>query len=275
MLNIDISKLSYPDAVQWLVPVIPGGVLVTGLLLTQNEIEAAFFAETQISSGMKVAIALFAAYVVGFVLSSLVRIIEYFIGYSLGWWIGTKRDLQPTMEPYGDQAWRRAARKLIGEDLAPSTDERYDPRIHAMQKEAAEKIADCDERQRALWAVELRQLEMRLADGEWYRWYQVLKNYFYRPNPELSIGMSSLLALQTTGWTGLILLLVTPLKHWFLWVTCILSIIFGIAGEMATWGFGSDPDRWGHKLTAEILQEVKKRESAQGSHIGDQPQPLP
>jgi hypothetical protein len=265
MLNIELSRISYPETVHWLAPVIPGGVLVTGVLLTRNPIEAAFYGQSQIAPGAKVAIALFAVYVSGFVLSNIVRIIEYLLGYALGYWAGSKQSSLPQMEPSTNKDWRRAARKLIGDDLAPSTDEVYNSVIHETAKKVAEAISDNQARQEALWNIELHHLNIRISDGEWYRWYQILKQYFDKPNPDLAVGLSTLLTLQTTGWVGIILLLITPLQHWFIWAICIISIILGFAGEIAQWAFGTVGDQWGHKLTADILQEVKSREAGTSS----------
>jgi hypothetical protein len=168
MFNVDVSRFSYPETIQWIVPVLPGGVLVTGILLTENHIASAFYSKPEITSGAKIAIVLFAVYVSGFILSSIVSIVEYTLGYWLGLWLGKKRSptfMQSFAEPHKNKAWRRAARKLIGDDLAPQIEDSYDPILHDMEQRHAETIQDPTEQMKANLEIGLRHLRIQLADG--------------------------------------------------------------------------------------------------------------
>lgn len=88
-------------------------------------------------------------------------------------------------------------------------------------------------------------------DSKWADWYLALQNYFLRS--EGGITYELLTALQTSGWAGLILLIVGRLNHAFLWFIFLLAIIVG-----ASWPWWTTPVPAGPHLIALILRELKK-----------------
>ena len=99
-----------------------------------------------------------------------------------------------------------------------------------------------------------------IDESKWREWYLVLQNYFIESSSVADEWHQLSTTVQATGFAGLILLCVGPLKHWFLWIVCFLAIFGG-----ALWPWWLTPIPSGARLTAKILRELKTDSSQSGN----------
>jgi hypothetical protein len=205
------------------------------------------------------------AYLAGLFLQLIVGYWSYFAGYMFGYFGWPKLKIT-TLEPWKNIWWRRIARKLLTDELAPSTNKVYYPDVH----ERALKLAEDYITEPVALGVRKQEianeyLQLQISDSDWYWLYQVLKDYYVEPeilNPPAAyyFGM-----LHSSGWATLLLIVIDhQYRFWFI----LASISTIVSGSLATGlrGYGSDPH--GISLAAHILKTLNAAD-AKVSHLKD------
>jgi hypothetical protein len=133
------------------------------------------------------------------------------------------------------------ARKFLGPDLAPATDDLYFKEMHEAEKKKAEQIPDPNARAAQAKFVEEFFLPKSVAEGDWYWWYEVLGKYFsldqwWAPPWQYFLSM-----LHAASWAVVFLMLINHRYHWFAWVLCLSGIFFGNFSSWFSGGVFSDP----------------------------------
>jgi hypothetical protein len=179
------------------------------------------------------------------------------VGYQVGTFLGPRIFKDPP-SPWRNLWWRRAARKLLGPDLAPSTDELYFSELHTAQSKQAGEIQDPDARAKQQKFVTDYFLPLSIVDSEWYWWYQVLGAYFTKAEWWAPPAQYFLSMLHTASWAVIILMISNHRHHWFAWLLCLLGLFFGNVGNWFAGGpYGPDP--YGTAQTAKILRVIQPR----------------
>lgn len=88
-IKFDFSNLSYPVLLQITIPLLPGGVVVCGLLYLDTLGARQLALSPLLPTTAKVLLALFATFVIGFCLHFGGNALTRLAGYSLGQWIGS------------------------------------------------------------------------------------------------------------------------------------------------------------------------------------------
>lgn len=265
LINVDFSRVTYPGALEITAPIIPGGILALGTLILNPQLASGILSNPFLGYRSRLIAAIFVSYVAGLLLYLLVGYTSYFVGYQFGLYLSPRIFPDPP-SPWRNLFWRRAARKLLGPDLAPTTDELYFKDLHTEQLKQASQIQDPVERARQEKFVTDFFLQRSIADSDWYWWYQVLAAYFTKAEWWAPPAQYFLSMLHTASWAVIFLMVLNHRHHWFAWLLCILGLFFGNVGSWFAGGpYGSDP--YGTAQTARILRVI--RSEPQGTSSGD------
>lgn len=254
--QIDVSKLSYAAVLDIIAPILPGGTIALGWLYGHQEVWGNLHDERT----LKIVIAGFAIYVVGFVML-------YLSIFELGAVALAVLIRKTTMcEPWKNSEWRRVASTFLGSELSPPVEEPLaeplEPSVPVTNAESLSKTI------KENFAKRMAPLNFQLR---WQKWYEILRVYFPAPqNPQLAFGNFYFSVLDSIGLAGLVSAYISH-KHvgWLVWSTCIL--IVGVANVSFTLNFSQQqtPDSSGDQLAAELLKAIKSRDLGARSGIAD------
>jgi hypothetical protein len=255
-IKLDLSRVTYSGLLEIVAPIVPGAILGLGTLILNPLAAAKLLSNPYLGYRSRLVIGVFAAYMAGLLLNLLVSYNSYFAGYMIGWLFG-KRLFKDYPNPSRTLHWRRVARKFLGPDLVPATDELYFKELHDAEKQKAHQIQDPNARTAQEKFVEGFFLPKSIADGEWYWWYEVLGKYFvieqwWAPPWQYFLSM-----LHAASWAVIFLMVVNHRHHWFAWLVCLSGIFFGNLSGWFSNGKFSDP--YAVTQTAMLLREVKRQ----------------
>jgi hypothetical protein len=111
-LRVEIAKLSHLHIIEFLLPLLPGIVISTGLSLSNSTLAQQFWANP-IGYKTKLAIAFALTYVSGLALLAIVGTLDVVV---LGF-----LDDNKTASPWRNGYWQRLAREYVGEGLSPDS----------------------------------------------------------------------------------------------------------------------------------------------------------
>jgi hypothetical protein len=254
-IKLDLSRLSYPALIESLAPILPGGVLVFGYLLSTNGGAASrLFATASVGYYSKLTVVAFAVYAVGFVIH-LLTVSLSMISIPL---LANFMQRRLFLDPSKDKQWRRLAKRFLGNDVAPQVEEPYDQEAFLRALEEARVINDPTRKWQEISRIIQLHSPLRMADYEWHGWYQILSGFFAKTDPGMGVFFEYWNTLQAMGWAGIMLLAATTSNRWSVGVVSVLAVVCGLLG-VALCQIGSDPA--GTKVAADLLRELK-RESA-------------
>jgi hypothetical protein len=110
---IDLSKLSYATVLDVVVPIFPGGTIALGWLYSHQDVWTNLHDERI----LKITVAAFAMYVVGFV---MVNLTAFELGNVALAVLIRKTEIH---EPWKNSEWRRLASNFLGTELSPPAEE--------------------------------------------------------------------------------------------------------------------------------------------------------
>jgi hypothetical protein len=179
-LKLDFSRVTYSNVLEIIAPIVPGGILGVGTLVLNPSLAARLLSNPYLGYRSRLAAAIFVSYAAGLLLNLLVNYTSYLLGYMVGFLWGSKLFPNPAT-PWRNILWRKVARRFLGPDLAPTTDDLYFKELHEQKLKEAGAIQDA---QQSAIQVQLAQeyfLSRSMADNDWYWWNQVLGKYFATP----------------------------------------------------------------------------------------------
>jgi len=261
-IKVDLARVTYPGILEVVAPIIPGSILAIGTLVLSPQAASKILSIPFLGYRSKLITAVFASYVAGLLLYLLLNYVTYFIGYLLGGALAKRplgsRMFGPPPAPWRYGWWRRAARKLIGPDLAPSTDEPYIKDLHDKSLAEANAITDPVTREERLRFVHDFFFPKNVADNEWYWWYVILNEYFRKPEWWAPPARYFLSMVHSASWAVILLMLINHRHHWLAWSLCALGLLFGNVGSwFADGAYGPDPH--GVAQTAKILRLLRPK----------------
>lgn len=241
-------------------------MLVTGYLFLRPDFRNHFFSTNGVGYYSKVAVVLFACYVVGFVFISVCEIPAYYFVKLLNL-IETRMRMRPrngsavvANQPWLSTGWQKVATEIIGTKLAPAE-------LSAEQRaiiDGARTSAMLSQKPAEMEHIAKLEAEMKVSSDEWRRWYFVLKRYFNLPDEQTRELFYGYMTLHTLGWAGVVLIIVSHRMNWFPLTCCAVAIVHGIRGvwfRMQCFGiFGTDNQ--GLPLTAAMLRELHERQKS-------------
>jgi hypothetical protein len=252
-IKLDFSRVTYSNILEIVAPIIPGGILAVGTLVMNPPLAARILANPYLGYRSRLATAIFVSYAAGLLLNLLVSYTSYSIGYMVGYWWGSK--LFPDPKPWTFLRWRKMARKFLGPDLAPTTDELYLKDFHNQKLGEANALPDGPEKAAKLKSAEEFFLPKQTADLEWYWWFQILDRYF-APNQSSNASWQYYLSMvHTAAWAVILLMTFNHRYHWFAWVVCTIGVLFGNLSSWFSGGVHSDP--YAINQTAMLLRVFK------------------
>lgn len=253
-IKLDFSSVTYSGVLEIIAPIVPGGILGIGTLYLNPELAARLLSNPYLGYRSRLASAIFISYAAGLLLNLLVGYASYFVGYMLGYLWGSKIFPDPPT-PWRNLHWRRMARRFLGPDLAPTTDDLYLKEFHDQQLKEANAIQDAEQRAAQLKLVKEFFEPKSTAESDWYWWYQVLGKYFAKPQSWAAPGQYFLSMVHTASWAVILLMALNHHNHWFAWVLCLIGVFFGNGSSWFSGGAWSD--RYAVDQTAMLFRALK------------------
>jgi len=243
---IDLSKLSYATVLDVVAPIFPGGTIALGWLYSHDGVWSNLHDE----KALKITIAVFAVYVVGFVMVYLTAF--ELSGVALAVWI-RKTEIH---EPWKNSEWRKIAAKFLGRELSPATDEPLaEPLDQPLPVVNAQSLSKAIKEN---FTKRMAPLNFQL---QWQKWYEVLRARFpMPPNSQQAFANLYFSTLNSIGWAGLVGAYLCS-KHvgWLVWIACALTIVVSHASFALNFKQQQYPDPSGDYLAAELLKAIEAR----------------
>ncbi len=260
-VRIDLEKLEPSRVLAFIAPIFPGSLLLLSVLFRATDLATAFLGSAKVGYTTKVFVLAFAAYFAGLILYVIINACVYILlslfAHKIFNW------LKPTFEPWKTVEWRKAAKKLLGDDLTPDIGEPVSETEYNLAIGSANAIPDQDERLKALLKIQETFYPRQREDWSWYYWYQILHTRFTRPNPVNVFGAQLASILHATGWAGVVLMAHSHFLPRYLWFLFSFMVIIGFIGAFAAFWYGvQDYDPYGYSLGASMLREIDKRAGA-------------
>jgi hypothetical protein len=235
-IKLDFSRVAYSNVLELLAPVVPGGILAVGTLVLNPTLAGRILSNLYLGYRSRLAAAIFISYAAGLLLNLLVSYTSFFVGFMFGY-TGIYK-LLPNKTPWQNLHWRKLARRFLGPDLSPITDDFYFKELHEQKLKEANAIPDAEERSRQVKLVQEFFVPKSEADAEWYWWYQILDKYFANSQSGPAPWQYFLSMVHTASWAVILLMVLNHRNHWLAWVLCITGIFFG---NGTSWFFQRDP----------------------------------
>lgn len=249
---IDLSKLSYAMILDIVAPIFPGGTIALGWLYCHE----AVWSNLHDEKTLKIIVAVFAVYVVGFVM-------VYLTAFELGG-VALAVLIRKTEihEPWKNMEWRRLASKFLGTELGPPTEEPpaelpEQPLPFTNAETLSKTIKENFGKRMAPHNFQLR----------WQRWYEILRVRFPTPqNPQQAFANLYFSTLNAIGWAGLISSYISS-RHvgWLVWLACAVTITVSHISFTLSLKQQQYSDPSGDQLAAEILKAIEARDLDAGS----------
>ncbi len=253
-IKLDFSRVTYSNVLEIIAPIVPGGVLGVGTLILNPHLAERLLSNPYLGYRSRLAAFIFISYAAGLLLNLLVNYTSYLLGYTVGALWGSKLFPNPPT-PWRNLLWRKMARKFLGPDLAPATDDLYFKDLHDQKLSEANAIQDGEERAIQLKFVSEFFLPKSTAETEWGWWYQVLDKYFATPQLWAAPWQYFLSMVHTASWAVILLMILNHRSHWFAWVVCSTGVFFGNGSSWFSGGAQSDPYAIGQ--TAMLFRALK------------------
>jgi hypothetical protein len=253
-IKLDFSRVTYPNVLEIIAPIVPGGILAVGTLVLNPSLAARLLSNPYLGYKSRLVVAIFISYVAGLLLNLLVNYMSYFVGYMVGYFL-TPKILPPPPTPWRNLHWRKIARRFLGPDLAPTTDDLYFKDVHEQKLKEVEAIQDPQERTTQKKFAEDFFLPKSIADADWYWWYQVLGKYITTPQLWAAPWQYFLSMMHTGSWAVILLMVLNHRHHWLAWVVCLTGVFFGNGSSWFSSGTYGDP--YGVDQTAMLLRAMK------------------
>lgn len=252
-IKLDFSRVTYSSVLEIAAPIIPGGILAVGTLVLSPQLAARLLSTPYLGYRSRLVAAIFISYAAGLLLNLLVGYTSYLLGYTVGYLWSSKLFPNPPT-PWRNLLWRKMARKFLGPDLAPATDDLYFKEMHEKTLSEANAIQDAEQKAFQLKFASEFFIPKAMADTEWNWWYQVLDKYFATPQFWAPPWQYFLSIVHTTSWAVIFLMVSTHHNQWFAWLLCMIGIFIGNVASLF-WGVHSDPYAIGQ--TAMIFRALK------------------
>jgi hypothetical protein len=248
-INLDIAKTPQTAVVNLLLPFVPGGTLIIGILAGAPHWHTVDLFTLSVYE--RVPLIIFLSYVSGLALVLLVDAITGFlsIAVSSSW---SKRLVDRTA-PWNDLTWRKTARTFLLLSILPQNDSGSQPRVRCALSGAPDQLWTI-----ANGLVPPLDAQNSESEPEWRCWYQVLFAYVL-PSAMRRTRLTEYLmsTLTTLGLVGLVLLAIGVVQHWLGWLFSLAMVCVGWAFKGLT--MLSRVYISSSAMTAELLREIIER----------------
>jgi hypothetical protein len=252
-IKLDFSRVTYSNLLEIIAPIVPGGILGVGTLVLNPSLAARLLANPNLGYRSRLAAAILVSYCAGLLLNLLVNYTAYFVTYLIAATWGTKF-LPTSPTPWRMPLWRALARRFIGPDLAPVTEELYFKDLHDQRLLEATNIQNEELRAHQLKFEEEFFGPKKQAEPEWYWWYQVLEKYFAPLQSSTASWQYYLSMVHTASWAVILLMISNHHNHWFAWFLCIIGLFFGNGSALFSSPNQNDP--YAVTQTANLFREL-------------------
>ncbi len=259
--KLDFHRLSYPRVFQVLSPLLPGGALVLGLLVGRPSLAGMLNLENRPNGYLTIILLTFAAYVCGYVLIHGSSAISHMVAGAI---IFSQKTPPLVSEVFSKNiAWRTAAGRFLGPELAPESIEVFNREAFETARNAAQTITDETLRLTETQRVYEEHSPRLFSDFAWQNWYDAMLFYFY-PNRFQHDweAMSAMTVYHAIGWSGVFLFSVTsafrhPLFIMVSLITTLLGLLYPLAVQKSL--ITNDPSHV--QVMASLIGEFRKTES--------------
>ncbi len=251
-IKLDFSRVTYSSLLEVIAPIIPGGILGVGTLILNPQLAARVLSNPYLGYKSRIAGAFFISYVAGLLLNLLVGYNSYVVGYLCGYFF-----VKNSPTPWRNLFWRRIARRFLGPELAPGTDDLYFEDLHKKAAAEAEQIQDPQAREAQKQFVDGFFGPKQAAEMDWQWWYWALGKYFTKPELWAAPWQYFLSTVHCSSWAVVFLMVLNHRHHWFAWLACLNGIFFGNGVAWFSGGIYTDP--YAIAQTASLLHAVRPR----------------
>lgn len=260
--RIDLGRVSYARSLEAVAPLLPGGVLVIGILSTWPEVFSRLFGTPP---GYYVAIAstVLVAYAIGFVLMYLASALAYGVLGALSQFMAFEKGHRILAK---NLQWRKVAAEFLGERLAPDTQAPFYEESFKLALKMAESESDEYERAKKVKEIWLKQLPLKQADFEWESWYDILQEYFAGVRTIIDESAHVvIIIIHSVGWSTVFLWIISPqLRHPLVIVVSLLAIVLGVILPVSIfYNYSKTDPLLLSQLTARILGELRKEKDTE------------
>lgn len=232
-VHVDLGQIKFDRIYQLFLPLIPGGALVGGLLISHPASASALAISLGLGRYSRFAFLVCAVYIVGLVLYGFSLAVAGNSSLLLTWIVfkmGFK--MLRNDAPSKNFVWRRVAYTFLAKSFPPPWD-----LMHLSP---------------LMW-----------DDAGWFDLYNILQDYVLRGKPIIPNEMYLLFTnLQATGWALLYLSLRSVRLFWPVVVVSVVLILSGVSLQFVVNLFYWKYDRLTHwDFTARLIDEIRKRET--------------
>jgi len=258
--KLDVSRVSYPEAVRILVPFLPGAIIVTGIALLHSRLLPNFLGSGLLGYRTKLFVIGFSVYVAGILAFTVSDVLVTAVALTIGF--ATRRFLRfATFEQLSkDTLWRKAVKQFLGANLIPARLEPFSISIHEAKKLEIDKIGDVMERLSKITELMSETAAWNRSDWEWESIYRSLRTSFVRPNSQDLLSLYICSTFGAMGWAALIILCRLGSPPWSLLCFALLGILVGVLGAYSTYAIAGTfgIDLYNAAFTANLLREAQK-----------------
>jgi hypothetical protein len=232
-----IEDLLSPPKLGFLLPLIPGGIVVFSFPLIRPDLADLLSTYPNLLGHFTVpTIVCFLVIVVGMCICALYYALAELLGWSMGFLVdkgfASKRQaskLDDPREQSKDPDWRNVASTFIGDGLAPPMMTAEHKDLVKLRLQLLENIQDMDERSKRIRRLAERESTAKLVDLRWWTWYNVLTKYFERRPERFEFTDLFVTVLQLSGWASLIVLFNLPFSTpRLVWVVALIATVGGL-----------------------------------------------
>jgi hypothetical protein len=243
LIKYQIDKLVY-----FIAGIIPG---LTALLicdLARPGTHQWFFSQPYLTYTTQLSLVLFVAFVLGFSLTTFLRMLLGGLGGVIGKFTKRFYLLQApsyVAAPWHDTRWRTVLRRHLGSG-APKDTRPIHPDIFEGRKKLIELMPNPQEREMAMFNLNSEKLDAEIEDMKWERWYDQYHQRVLEPDPRdlfFHVGWGLRANFYSAAFVALIASpFVPPLQHWWVWGLTSGWLLLLVAEEYA-W-FDKRRDQW-------------------------------
>lgn len=256
-VHFNFGPTSLDRFYQLVLPVVPGGVFIGGLLMARPGLGQSLRDAVGLGQYGLLFILLFAAYVAGVLLFTFSAMMTVVVSGLASIPFNSWKPVRPSYFLSQCSIWRQVASKFLGE-LAPVLPQ--NPTPVSVTEKIMRPMKNLTDKQQ--------------HDELWEEWYRILQDYLLRDVPTLPNEMLFMwTGLQATGWATIALCFMTPhVRHWPVYVLAAIPILFGaLLPLLAGLSYlGSERLSYWY-FTARLLAEVRTTESSTGETGQQQP----
>ncbi len=261
-LRLDFKYGAAASLLRLAAPVLPGSVLVWGVATLRPEHYVNYTSVLHLGYPVQLVIIGLSVYIFGLLFAFAVSVVVETAGAIVAWLILrlAQKSRPKDLTPWKNFALRRVTRKLLG-DLVPRYDQPYDEEEVNRWAEQINVLPE-EDRKTALAKIVAEAVGRKLADVEWEKWDDVLRNWMdwaaALNQQEYITQMTTLAIVTSTSLSSLLVVYLLGLGSWALYAILVVASVFAVLLE-AFCSFVITArafDKTGSLMTATLLKQL-------------------